>query len=207
MTDMHDEGATIGWYRTPIPRPVLTRLNARSDIKGFLRCCGILGLLACTGTATLWSAFSGHWIYTPFLLLLHGTVGSFNINAVHELCHNTVFKTKWLNGLFVRIFGFIGWSDWVWFNTSHANHHRYTLHPPRDGEVVLPILWTRGVVTRLEGGILVSLYVLYLAEQVLSETLTTAQDEFRFVVLVVVLPLVLVFLVWQMLRWRRDRFA
>ncbi|KRO93787.1 MAG: calcium/sodium antiporter [Prochlorococcaceae cyanobacterium MAG_34] len=72
---------------------------------------------------------------------------------------------------------------------------------------LLPILWTRGVVTRLEGGILVSLYVLYLAEQVLSETLTTAQDEFRFVVLVVVLPLVLVFLVWQMLRWRRDRFA
>jgi cation:H+ antiporter len=72
---------------------------------------------------------------------------------------------------------------------------------------LLPILWTRGVVTRLEGGILLSLYVLYLAEQVLSETLTTAQDEFRFVVLVVVLPLVLVFLVWQMLRWRRDRFA
>ena len=72
---------------------------------------------------------------------------------------------------------------------------------------LLPILWTRGVVSRLEGGILVGLYVLYMAEQVLSETLTTAQDEFRFVVLVVVLPLVLVFLVWQMLRWRRDRFA
>ena len=72
---------------------------------------------------------------------------------------------------------------------------------------LLPILWTRGVVTRLEGGILVGLYGLYLAEQVLSETLTTAQDEFRFVVLVVVLPLVLVFFVWQMLRWRRDRFA
>ena len=72
---------------------------------------------------------------------------------------------------------------------------------------LLPILWTRGVVTRLEGGILVGLYGLYLVEQVLSETLTTAQDEFRFVVLVVVLPLVLVFFVWQMLRWRRDRFA
>ena len=72
---------------------------------------------------------------------------------------------------------------------------------------LLPILWTRGVVTRLEGGILVGLYVLYLAEQVLSETLTTAQDEFRFVVLVVVLPLVLVFFVWQMLRWRMQRPA
>ena len=72
---------------------------------------------------------------------------------------------------------------------------------------LLPILWTRGVVTRLEGGILVGLYGLYLAEQVLSETLTTAQDEFRFVVLVVVLPLVLVFFVWQMLRWRLQRPA
>ena len=72
---------------------------------------------------------------------------------------------------------------------------------------LLPILWTRGVVSRLEGGILVGLYVLYMAEQVLSETLTTAQDEFRFVVLVVVLPLVLVFFVWQMLRWRMQRPA
>ena len=72
---------------------------------------------------------------------------------------------------------------------------------------LLPILWTRGVVTRLEGGILVGLYGLYLAEQVLSETLTTAQDEFRFVILVVVLPLVLVFFVWQMLRWRMQRPA
>ena len=72
---------------------------------------------------------------------------------------------------------------------------------------LLPILWTRGVVTRLEGGILVGLYGLYLAEQVLTETLTTAQDEFRFVVLVVVLPLVLVFFVWQMLRWRLQRPA
>ena len=72
---------------------------------------------------------------------------------------------------------------------------------------LLPILWTRGVVTRLEGGILVGLYGLYLAEQVLTETLTTAQDEFRFVILVVVLPLVLVFFVWQMLRWRMQRPA
>jgi cation:H+ antiporter len=54
---------------------------------------------------------------------------------------------------------------------------------------------------------LVGLYGLYLAEQVLSETLTSAQDEFRFVVLVAVVPLVLVFLVWQMLRWRQQRPA
>jgi len=72
---------------------------------------------------------------------------------------------------------------------------------------LLPILWTRGLVTRLEGGILVGLYGLYLADQLLSETLTSAQDEFRFVVLVLVVPLVMVLLVWQMLRWRLQRSA
>jgi cation:H+ antiporter len=71
----------------------------------------------------------------------------------------------------------------------------------------LPIFWTRGVITRLEGGILVGLYGLYLLEQVLTNTVTSAVDEFRFVALVVVLPVVLVFLVWQSLRWRQDRHA
>ena len=72
---------------------------------------------------------------------------------------------------------------------------------------LLPILWTRGVMTRLEGGILVGLYGLYLVEQVLTNTVTSAVDEFRLVALVAILPLVFVFLVWQTLRWRRDRFA
>ena len=66
----------------------------------------------------------------------------------------------------------------------------------------LPIFWTRGVITRLEGGILVGMYVLYLFEQLLSTTGSELADEFRLVVLVVVLPLLLVFLVAQMIRWR-----
>jgi len=69
----------------------------------------------------------------------------------------------------------------------------------------LPIFWTRGVITRLEGGILAVLYVLYLTEQVLSSTRADAMDEFRFVALTAVLPLVLVFLVWQTLRWQQSR--
>jgi cation:H+ antiporter len=46
------------------------------------------------------------------------------------------------------------------------------------------------------------LYVLYLFEQLLSTTGSALADEFRLVVLVVVLPLLLVFLVAQMIRWR-----
>ncbi len=138
MPDIHDERATINWYRSPLPRETLQALNARSDLKGLIQAGGYLLTLCCTGAATLWSAFAGHWVLAVVLLFVHGTCGSFLLNAIHELCHNTVFKTKWLGGLFIRIFGFLGWNDWVWFNASHANHHRYTLHPPRDGEVVLP---------------------------------------------------------------------
>jgi cation:H+ antiporter len=66
----------------------------------------------------------------------------------------------------------------------------------------LPIFWTHGVITRLEGGILVGLYGLYLVEHLLSATRSESLDEFRLLVLVVVLPLLLVFLVAQMIRWR-----
>jgi cation:H+ antiporter len=69
----------------------------------------------------------------------------------------------------------------------------------------LPIFWTRGVITRLEGGLLAGLYALYLLEQLLTSTAPWASDGYRQLVLVVVLPLVLVFLVWQVLAWSRRR--
>ncbi|MFM7635268.1 MAG: calcium/sodium antiporter [Cyanobacteriota bacterium] len=70
----------------------------------------------------------------------------------------------------------------------------------------LPIFWTHGVISRREGWLLVGLYGLYLTEQVLGETVGGALvGQFRFVVLVAVIPLVLVFLTWQVLRWREAR--
>jgi cation:H+ antiporter len=71
----------------------------------------------------------------------------------------------------------------------------------------LPIFWTDGVISRLEGGILVALYGLYLVEQLLLNIAPDVIDEYRLVVLVAVAPLVLVFLTWQVLRWRNRRPA
>ena len=68
----------------------------------------------------------------------------------------------------------------------------------------LPIFWTRGVITRLEGGILVAFYGLYLLEQWLSSSRSWALDEFRLVTLVVLLPLLLVFFTFQAIRWRQG---
>lgn len=130
---------TIQWYRTPIPRKTLAVLNARSDARGFVQALGHLGLLCTTGGVALAAFAWGPWWAVVIAVFAHGTVGSFMINAVHELGHKTVFRTQALNALFVRVFAFLGWINFEHFTASHKRHHQYTLHPPDDLEVVLPI--------------------------------------------------------------------
>jgi len=79
------------------------------------------------------------WPVTAGLVFLHGMVTAFLINGVHELGHGTVFRTKQLNVFFCHVLAFLGWINHETFYTSHTRHHRYTLHPPDDLEVVLPI--------------------------------------------------------------------
>ncbi len=69
----------------------------------------------------------------------------------------------------------------------------------------LPIFWTKGRITRLEGGLLVGLYVLYITDNVLPRTgLSSWSDEFRLIMLCVVLPAVVVLIVVQAARYWRQ---
>jgi fatty acid desaturase len=128
----------ISWYRTPLDGEVMKRLHERSDFMGALQTLGYLGVIVATAGAALYSFSRWPWYVTVLLVFAHGTVFAFQINAVHELGHNTVFKTRWLNEVFVRLFAFLGWIHFKVFDASHTRHHRYTLHPPDDLEVVLP---------------------------------------------------------------------
>jgi fatty acid desaturase len=73
------------------------------------------------------------------ILFLHGTCYAFLLNAFHEFCHSSVFKTKFLNTLFLYIVSFLSWHNPYLFWASHQEHHKHTLHPPDDLEVVLPV--------------------------------------------------------------------
>ena len=132
----------ISWYRSPVDGRTLAVLNKRSDWKGFLQTAGHLGLLGLSGAAA-WIAF-GRLPLVIFLLLafLHGTFWAFLLNAFHEFCHKSVFKTKILNVIFLYVVSFLSWNNPVLFWTSHQEHHKYTLHPPDDLEVVLPVKLT-----------------------------------------------------------------
>jgi fatty acid desaturase len=131
--------AAIGWYRTPVPAETLKRLHQRDDRRGWAQAAGYLSVLALTGTTAFYAAGRWPWPVVVALVFLHGTVFAFQVNAVHELGHGTVFQTRWLNGAFERIFAFLGWINFQMFDVSHVRHHQYTLHPPDDLEVVLPI--------------------------------------------------------------------
>lgn len=128
----------LDWYRVPLAPDVLKELNERSDLLAFLQAGGHLALLVGTGSLAFYAQAHWHWLFLIPILFLHGTVFAFMINAVHELGHGTVFRTRWLNEVFVHIFAFLGWINHLKFDASHVLHHRYTLHPPDDLEVTLP---------------------------------------------------------------------
>jgi fatty acid desaturase len=129
----------IHWYRSPVDRETLTALNQRSDWKGLLQSLGHLGLLVLTGATAWFAAERLGWPALLLVLFVHGTFYAFLLNGFHELCHSTVFKSKWLNTFFLYLFSFLGWYNPILFWASHQEHHKYTLHPPDDLEVVLPV--------------------------------------------------------------------
>jgi len=129
----------VNWYRCPLKPEDMKSLHKRSDWKGLLQTLSYLGLLTATGAGTLLAVGYAPWYAVAALLFLHGMVCAFLINGVHELGHGTVFRTMALNAFFVRILSFIGWINFEMFGESHIRHHRYTLHPPDDLEVVLPL--------------------------------------------------------------------
>lgn len=129
----------VRWYRTPIEAALLKDLQRRSDWLGGAQAFGYLGLLALTGGIAFYSAGRWPWWATVLLTFVYGTCFAFQINAVHELAHGTVFRTDSLNAALLRVFAFLGWINFCTFSASHARHHQFTLHPPDDLEVVFPV--------------------------------------------------------------------
>ena len=130
----------VGWYRCPIEHAKLRELSKRSDLRGWFQAGGHLVLFA--GTGALVYLFWSQQIWLGFVVALfaHGTVGSFLLDvAPHELGHGTVFRTKWLNKLFLYLYSLLSWWDPFDYGSSHTYHHRYTQYPDADRENLMPL--------------------------------------------------------------------
>lgn len=129
----------IRWYRCPIDSAELQALNQRSDWRGLLQALGHLGLWMVTGLVAYYLFTQQLWWGFLIALFLHGTIASFFTAPHHELCHKTVFKTRWLNDAFLVLFSLLGWLNFRIYQFSHNYHHRYTLFLEGDREEVLPV--------------------------------------------------------------------
>ena len=128
----------IHWYRCPIDRETLREFVEPGDARGLLQALGHLGIWATTGGLAWYFFTLDIWWAFCLLLFLHGTVAAFFTAPHHELCHTTVFRTKRLNELFLRIFAFLGWQNFEIYRFSHTHHHRFTLFVGGDREKVMP---------------------------------------------------------------------
>ncbi len=141
-----NEQIRINWYRCKIDKGVLSELMRKSDARAFAQVIPQLLLFAATGTLAYLAFCRVHttnWPWSlPLLLLVlfvHGTCSRFFFGiAGHELAHKTPFRTQALNDLFLKVFSFLSWFDFVGYRVSHVKHHQATVHADEDGEVVLP---------------------------------------------------------------------
>ena len=121
----------IDWYRCPIDRATLREAMRKSDLQGWFQSAGHLVLAACAAGFTLYFFLQEQWIGVLLGLFAYGTVASQFHYGCHELGHGTVFRTRWLNGFFLRVYSVLAWWNFHEYAMSHTYHHLYTLHPAR----------------------------------------------------------------------------
>ena len=110
----------------------LKALSVKSDWRGFAQLGSHFAALALSGAAL--SLTWGSWLAVP-IFMIHGTLINFLYAGQHELSHWTVFRTKKLNEIFGRLFGFILFYPRDFDQIQHFAHHRYTQDWEKDGEL------------------------------------------------------------------------
>ncbi|CAM3551575.1 fatty acid desaturase [Arcobacter aquimarinus] len=129
----------IQWIKPELDN--FDKFKLKSDIKGSFHIIFYFTLLGSTGYLTHYFFLNNSYYLAFVLLIIHGTFFSFLgwSGIGHELVHRTVFKTTWLNEFFLKLFSFLTWNNYIYFEESHKRHHLYTLHDNLDREVILPL--------------------------------------------------------------------
>jgi fatty acid desaturase len=116
-----------------LPAKKLKELKGRSDFRGWLKILAHLGAIA-INSILLFSTL-GSWLALPFFVL-QGIFINCLYAGVHELSHNTVFKTQGVNEIFGRLFCLLLLMGRDQDKFEHFQHHRHTHNVELDAEIV-----------------------------------------------------------------------
>ena len=61
----------------------------------------------------------------------------------------------------------------------------------------MPIFWTKGKISRIEGGLLIGLYIVYITDKLINRTIPIWQEGFRIVILFIILPCIFILISTQ----------
>jgi fatty acid desaturase len=76
--------------------------------------------------------------FWPVLMLPQGILLVFLFTLLHEACHSTPFRTRWLNVAAAHLGGYVIFLPPRWFRYFHFAHHRFTQVPGKDPELASP---------------------------------------------------------------------
>jgi len=152
MAEIQRPTNRIDWYRVHVDPQVMKELNQTSDWRGLKQAGGHVGLTLVLAVGvflvfdflnTYVAQSETYWAFLSYLILLpllwfYGNIAGMLHAGVHELIHERVFTSAWLNKTFVCIAAFLTWWNHRFFQLSHNEHHKHTLHQPDDLEVTLP---------------------------------------------------------------------
>lgn len=111
----------------------LKDLSQKSDKQGWLQVALHLGALVINTVLLVWN-WGGFWAIPLFIT--QGVLINCLYAGVHELSHNSVFKTRKWNERFGRLFAFILLMGRDQDKYEHFQHHRFTQDVERDAEIV-----------------------------------------------------------------------
>jgi fatty acid desaturase len=111
----------------------LKELSIRSDREGLLQLATHLAALIVTGS--LIAVTEGTWwMVLPFMA--HGAILNSLYAGQHEMSHRTAFRSRWLNDWVGEAIGFLMILPAKWDKKFHFAHHRHTMDPKKDPELL-----------------------------------------------------------------------
>ena len=128
------------WYRCPIDKKRLKQLMRRSDRPAIIHFSIYFSVLAALGALV---AFTWGSAWAVPAMIGYSMVWAFANANVHEACHGTPFRTRWLNETVLFVSGWMVQMEPVAVRWTHSGHHTYTSFEADDSELALsnPISW------------------------------------------------------------------
>ena len=123
------------WYRCDIDRELLRELSQRNNRIPIAWFGSYLVLLLGAGAAVAMT-WNTAWVW--LWLAVYGGLWGLAPFAVHETCHGTPFRSRWLTESCLWIFGWMVQMEPIAVRWAHAGHHSHTHFDEGDTELSEP---------------------------------------------------------------------